>query len=197
MIDWAELRSFLTRDTFIYLIDQYRSLGPIPGILITFLESFLPPLPLFLLVAANVTAYGFGFGFLYSWIGVVGGACAIFLIFSKLGEYSLPDKWKKGPLIPRSPEWVQRHAFSTIFLISCLPFGPSALFNIIAGLSGMSFRSFLVAVSIGKAIMICLVSFIGHDLPAFIHSPLKIMIVATIAASLWFASKLIEARVTK
>ena len=61
MFDWFSM------DTFTNLTQDYRALGPIIGILLPFLEAFLPFLPLIVFIVANVTAYGLLFGFLLSW----------------------------------------------------------------------------------------------------------------------------------
>ena len=48
------------------LAAQYRALGPVLGILLPFLESFLPFLPLAVFVVANASAFGLWLGFLLS-----------------------------------------------------------------------------------------------------------------------------------
>ncbi|TCZ74634.1 TVP38/TMEM64 family protein [Paenibacillus albiflavus] len=197
MSSWLELPPIISHDSLIYLLEKYKSFGPIPGILITFIESFIPPLPLFLLVAANSAAYGLWTGFICSWIGVVSGSICIYLFFRHLADHPIITKWKTNPFIINSLEWVQKHSFGSIFIISCLPMGPAFIVHIAAGISRMPILPFVLAITSGKAIMILIVSFIGRDFIAFIHNPIKLLILASFAASLWFASKLIEARLTR
>ena len=56
MLDW------LTMDNIEELIDKYKLLGPLFGIFLTFIESYLPMLPLFVIVIANAGAYGLLWG---------------------------------------------------------------------------------------------------------------------------------------
>ncbi|MUV36566.1 putative membrane protein YhjE [Lentibacillus sp. JNUCC-1] len=73
-------------DEYIFqLLNDYESLGPLPGILLPLIEAFLPFLPLVVFVIANGAAYGLVKGFLWSWIGASGGAIGVFLLVQKLG----------------------------------------------------------------------------------------------------------------
>ncbi|MDY0407842.1 TVP38/TMEM64 family protein [Paracerasibacillus soli] len=65
----TDLKGILDEEQILELLEKYRSLGPLPGILLPFIESFLPFLPLFAFVFANAAAYGLWQGFLLSWIG--------------------------------------------------------------------------------------------------------------------------------
>ena len=58
MNEWFEV------DKIIELSQHYRALGPLIGILLPFIESFLPFLPLFVFVFANASAFGLGYGIL-------------------------------------------------------------------------------------------------------------------------------------
>lgn len=194
---WHDLHSLISHDTLLYLLEKYKSFGPIPGIFITFIESFIPPLPLFLLVAANSAAYGLWLGFICSWIGVVSGALCVFLFFRYLADHPIINRCTRNTYINKSLEWVQQHSFGSIFLISCLPMGPAFIIHIAAGISKVPVIPFIIAIASGKTIMILIVSFIGRDFLAFIHSPIKLLILASFAGSLWFASKLIEARLSR
>ena len=59
--------------------------GSHPGILLPFIEAFLPFLPLIVLVMGNSATYGLWWGFLLSWIGVCLGSVTVFWIVRKLG----------------------------------------------------------------------------------------------------------------
>src|SRR5690625_5181943 len=68
------------------LLDKYEKLGPLPGILLPFIEAFLPFLPLFVFVMANSAAYGLFKGFIYSWFGAAAGSIAVFFLIRKFGN---------------------------------------------------------------------------------------------------------------
>ncbi|NRG43616.1 TVP38/TMEM64 family protein, partial [Bacillus sp. CRN 9] len=85
-MDLETLRQWFTLENVLALIEEYRSFGPLPGILLPLLEAFLPFLPLFLFVMANANAFGLWLGFLYSWIGSVAGALLVFILIRKYGQ---------------------------------------------------------------------------------------------------------------
>lgn len=184
-VDWVEV------------LERYRSLGPMPGILLTFMKSFIPPLPTIVLVGGNAAVYGFWLGFLYSWIGLVSGCFVTFLIIRKIASSAYVQRWTTKPKVQRGLIWVRRNAFSYVFLLSIFPVGPFVTINMVAGAARMPIKSFLFALGMGKAIMVFMVSYIGYDLRRFAERPLEIvLLVLFIAASLW-ASKKIEKRFTR
>lgn len=50
--------------------------------------------------------------------------------------------------------WIERKGFAPIFVIFCFPFTPSALINVVAGLSRISVKQFGLALAFGKLVMI-------------------------------------------
>ena len=64
--------------------------------------------------------------------------------------------------------------------------------NIVAGLSTVSFWKYGLAVIGGKMVMIFTISFIGYDIPALIHQPIRTVIVFIIIFILWYVGKRIE-----
>jgi uncharacterized membrane protein YdjX (TVP38/TMEM64 family) len=191
------LLSYLTEENLTELLEKYRSLGPFPGILLTFLKSFIPPLPTILIVGVNAAVYGLWLGFLYSWIGIVSGCIVTFLIIRKIAGHPYLVRWAQKPKVEKSMLWIRRNAFSYVFLLSIFPVGPFVVINMAAGIARMRLRSFIIAICFGKAIMVLSVSFIGYDLARFKRNPLEILYVLLfIGVSLWL-SKRIEARFTK
>lgn len=193
----SDLLSYMTEDNLKHLLEQYRSFGPLPGIALTFMKSFVPPLPTIVIVGVNAAVYGLWLGFLYSWIGMVCGCMATFLIVRRISGHPFLERWAQKPKVQKSMVWVRRNAFSYVFLLSIFPVGPFVVINMAAALARMRIRSFLIAILFGKAIMVLSVSFIGHDLARFVHRPVEIVYVLLfIGVSLWI-SKWIESRFTK
>lgn len=178
-------------------LQSYRSLGPLPGVLLPLVESFLPILPLLLFVAANAAAYGFFWGSLLSWIGTCLGSVIVFWVFRILARGRLKRWLEKSRKIKQTLEWVERHGFGPLFLLLCFPFTPSSLVNVAAGLSGISFRSFILAVLLGKMIMICFISYIGYSWVDLLHHPAKMLVIAVIVVILWIIGKQIEKRLAQ
>ena len=187
----VDLMDYFTEPNLELLLDKYRSLGPLPGLFLTFIKSFVPPLPTILIVGANAAIYGMWLGFLYSWIGLVAGCLVTFLIIRKIASSAFLQRWERKPKVQRAMVWARRNGFSFVFLLSMLPVGPFVIINMAAGLSRMSIRSFIVAVALGKGIMVFCVSYIGTHISDFASQPLKLLgVVGFIAASLWLNRKL-------
>ena len=191
-MDFDAIREWFTLENMSELIQLYRALGPIPGILLPLLEAFLPFLPLFVFVTANATAFGLWWGFFFSWIGAVTGAYLVFTVVRKYGQGRFFRFLQKHKQVQRLMNWVDNHGFSPLFLMLCFPFTPSAIVNIVAGLSRVSFWKYGLAVIAGKMVMIFTISFIGYDIPALIQQPIRTVIVFIIIFVLWFIGKRIE-----
>ncbi len=189
--------SWFSLETLTNLTQEYRALGPIIGLLLPFLEAFLPFLPLVVFIVANVSAYGILFGFLLSWAGSVAGAYTVFLVIRKYGRAKVLGFITRHEKIQKLILWVERNGFGPLFLLICFPFTPSALINIVAGLSNMKKSTYLWTITLGKLIMILVVSFIGSDIRALITQPIRTAIVLAIIAILWFVGKGIEKRIDK
>lgn len=196
-MDFDVVREWLTLENILELIQKYRSFGPIPGLLLPFLEAFLPFLPLVVFVLANASAFGLWFGFLFSWLGSVAGAMLVFFIFRKYGQKRMLRFLHKHEKVQKLMDWVDRHGFGPLFLMLCFPFTPSALVNVVAGLSKISPVQYGLAVLAGKMVMIFTISFVGYDIVSLIQKPIRTVIVLLIIVILWYAGKRIEIRLNK
>ena len=193
-MDLDTIKEWFTLENIMMLINEYRSFGPIPGILLPILEAFLPFLPLFLFVMANTNAFGLWFGFLFSWIGSVTGALLVFLLVRRFGQRRLLQVLKKHPQVQKLMKWVERRGFGPLFILICFPFTPSAVVNIVAGLSKIGIYQYMLAVMIGKLVMIFTISFVGYDIRSLITQPLRAAIVGVVIFILWYVGKRIEVR---
>jgi uncharacterized membrane protein YdjX (TVP38/TMEM64 family) len=179
------------------LIQEYRSFGPIPGVVLPMLEAFLPFLPLVLFVMANASAFGLWLGFLYSWLGSCLGALLLFLLIRKYGQKRVFSFLSKHPKVRKLMDWVDRHGFGPLFLLLCFPFTPSVVVNIVAALSKISMYQYMLAVAIGKMVMIFTMSFVGYDLHSLITQPYRTAVVFLVIFILWYVGKRIEVRLNK
>lgn len=192
-----EMGEWLDIDKIIELSHQYRALGPLIGLLFPFIESFLPFLPLFVFVFANASAYGLWFGFLLSWVGTSVGSYAVFLLIRRYGQARIFRFITKGVRVQKLIKWVDRNGFGPLFLFICFPFTPSALVNLVAGLSDIKKKHYLFTLLAGKFVMIFTISFIGSDLKALLTQPIRTAIVVGIVVLLWIIGKRIEYRINQ
>lgn len=193
-MDLHELKDWFTFENILMLLEEYAALGPLPGIILPMLEAFLPIFPLVLFVMANAAAFGLWKGFLISWIGATVGALIVFFIVRRLGQQRFFSFLRKHPKVKKLMNWVERHGFGPLFLLLCFPFSPSALINIVAGLSKVSIYQFFLAVIFGKIVMIFTISFIGHDIMSLVQNPLKTILLCIFIFVLWYGGKRIEIR---
>jgi uncharacterized membrane protein YdjX (TVP38/TMEM64 family) len=186
--DWLSIENFQT------LAQQYRIIGTLLAIALPFLESFLPFLPLAAFVVANASAYGLWWGFLFSWSGAVLGSYCVFLIIRKFGKSKVFRAITKKHAVQKLIHWVEYQGFTPLFLLLCFPFTPSALVNIVAGLSNLKKKNYLITIMLAKFIMIFIISWIGSDLHALITKPIRTCLIVLIIILLWWGGKQVEAK---
>ncbi|GLB58839.1 TVP38/TMEM64 family protein [Cytobacillus sp. NCCP-133] len=191
-MDFELFKDWFTLENIMDIIQEYRSFGPLPGILLPMLEAFLPLLPLFLFVMANASAFGLWLGFLYSWLGAVAGALIVFLLVRRYGQKRILRFLKKQRQVQKLMKWVEKHGFGPLFILLCFPFTPSAIVNIVAGLSNISIAQYMLAVLTGKMVMVFTISFVGYDIKSLITQPIRTAIVALVIFILWYVGKIIE-----
>ncbi|AIK40129.1 TVP38/TMEM64 family protein [Bacillus pseudomycoides] len=193
-MDFQTIKEYFSAENMDQLVASYRALGPLLGISLPMVEALIPALPLILFVMANAVAFGFWLGFLYSWLGSVLGALIVFSVIRRFGRSRFFSFVNKHPKVRKAMGWIERKGFAPIFILFCFPFTPSALINVVAGLSRISRRQFVLALALGKLVMILILSYIGHDLTSFIHKPVKTIIVIGVIFILWYVGKKIEVK---
>jgi uncharacterized membrane protein YdjX (TVP38/TMEM64 family) len=192
--DWLNHLKNMDIDSIQRTLESYSQFGPLPGLLLPFIESFLPFLPLILIIAANANIYGLGFGFLFSWIGVTAGALCVFMICRALGKNVKDKLMRRFPKSERFFNWVERKGFTPLFLLACFPFTPSVIITVISGLSKVPFHTFLLATLMGKAVMIFCISIISFDIANLVEEPWRIFVSVTAVLVMWFGGKSLESR---
>jgi len=191
--NWKEvLEQEGVEDFILQLLEQYENLGPLPGVLLPFIEAFLPFLPLMVFVIANAAAYGLLEGFLLSWLGASSGAVVVFLVIRSLYYTRLVKKIRKNEKVKKVTGWVSKHGFGPLFILLCFPFSPSAIINIVAGISKVSIQQFILAVFLGKSVMIFSISYIGSSIMEFAKNPIKTIVVGICIVLFWILGKYIE-----
>lgn len=179
------------------LLNNYESLGPVPGLVFPFLEAFLPFLPLVVFVFANSAAYGLLEGFLLSWAGSCVGAVCVFLLIRRLGNKRFFQAIRRNKQVQKVTAWLERHGFGPLFLLLCFPFSPSAIINVVAGLSKISIQQFVLAVLLGKSVMIFTMAWVGASLASFAQNPIKSIVVAACILTFWMIGKYVEKRIQR
>lgn len=167
------------------LAQDYWFLTMIVGLFSTFIESFLPILPLVAIVTINAAVFGLGMGLIISWIGSGLGTLALFLIVSKFSDNKFINKYRNEKT-KKIVEKISSKGFKILFIAYACPFIPSCLVTISSALCKSELKHFTTAMLSGKFIMFIVVSYIGSDIKGFITSPVKIIVFVLIVLLAWF-----------
>ena len=168
--------------------------GLIIGIIFIILESFLPILPLGVMVALIANAYGLFLGIIISWLANCIGCYFIYLIFYHISEKNT-DKFLSKKLqikIKKGKEKFKNISLSTLSAIIALPFTPSFLINILSGLSKMSRQKFLISIGIGKFFMISFWAYIGKSFIQSISDIKTLITISLMIAITYIISKIVS-----
>ena len=182
-------KSITSLDFWLELLNSFKHLGPLAPILLTALESFIPPLPLVAIVLVNVAAHGIFLGFLYSWIGTCVGCTIVFLVFRHLFRDRFLRFSDRHPKVLKARKWVEQTNVATLFMLVLFPFTPSAFVNFAFGVSEFSRRKYLLTIYGAKLIMISLLAAVGQSAVSAIHNPWFILISIGILVVTYFLSK--------
>lgn len=164
--------------------------GPLVGIMLPIIEALVPILPLVGFVIINVAAFGFFFGYLYSWIGNCTGSFLLFLLIRKLGgnkfEAKIQNSKYKGTL-----EKIKKKNLTVLFYLYCFPFTPSFLISGTAALANMDTKYFLATMLPSKFVMILSLAFIGENISSYFKNPIKSVLYILFILLINFTSKIL------
>lgn len=170
------------------LVVQYKDIGAFAPIFLAMMESFIPALPLVLIIAFNASAHGFFLGFIYSYLGNLFGSILVFMLFRMLERSKLIGHFIHGKRLSKILHWVVSQPPSFLTVISAIPFTPSSFVNIAFGLSGYSKRRFVVSIAIGKFLMVLLLTVFGNTLIKITENPVYIVVSILILGIAYYLS---------
>lgn len=180
------------------IVNYMGAFGFIGGFLFVFLESFIPPVPVGVIVGLNMLSFGKVFGFLISYAATITGCLVSFFLF----RYLFKDKfmhWFSKKNQTKLEKWMDKLSnidFNTLVVILALPVTPAFLVNIGAGLSDITFRKYLIALLIGKPAMLIFYGYIAVSFVESLNDPIKILYIVLLVVGAYLISKIIE-RVVK
>lgn len=166
-------------EALLEFVTQWGWISIFIDLFIIMLLALFPVVPFVLIAGVNTLLYGWVGGFLLSLLGSLLGASLAFGLARILGqEWAQPKVAKLG----KWGEHIQGNCFSIIILARLIPILPSAAVNYAAGLSLMTFPSFLLASLIGKIPMILWESWLGHDFWRISQHPGRLLLALSIGA---------------
>lgn len=167
--------------------------GILFGMLLIMIESFIPVLPLSVFIALNTHTFGLLPGILMSWVSTCIGCYISYLIFYYVSNniiYKYLSK-KTRNKIDKAVDKFQNISLANLTVIITLPFTPAFLINILAGVSGMSKKKYIVAVVIGKIFMISFWGYIGKSFVESMTDISAIIVMSIMIIIAYALSKLI------
>jgi uncharacterized membrane protein YdjX (TVP38/TMEM64 family) len=131
------------------IIRSWGIAAPILSILLMLLQSFIAPIPAFLITGANGAVFGIWLGILISWFGAMLGALGTFYLSRVFGEAFVKKFESAKGLWKKVDEISNKQGFKVIIVGRLLPFISFDFLSYAAGLSKMKLTPFLVATGIG------------------------------------------------
>jgi uncharacterized membrane protein YdjX (TVP38/TMEM64 family) len=166
--------------------------GLILGILIIFLESIIPILPLGIFITLNMFAYGKLVGFILSWVGTIMGCIVAFMASRKWFRAYVWDKIGDKKLVVKFMNFITDIKFSQLLILVALPFTPAFIVNIGAGLSKIPLKKFVLAIIIGKISIVYFWGYIGTGIIESIKNPYIVFQIIAILVVAYILSRILS-----
>ena len=146
-------------------------------LVIMVLQNLFTFIPLVLVIATNITLFGFWYGYLYGCFCSVIGSTLMFLsvrfLFKDVLMNSFTQKYSKK---------IEQRGFLFVLSGRILPFLPTNLLNIASGLSTIKISQFVAATTLGNMIYgFVLASASFSVISIAIHNPIYLILIGLIA----------------
>lgn len=151
-------------------------------LIIMLLQNLFTFIPLVLVIATNITLFGFWYGYLFSTLCSVAGSTIIFLsirlFFKDTFSNSKTAKYR---------EKLEKRGFIFVLAGRILPFMPTNLINIASAVSSIKMSHFIAATTIGNMIYgLFLASASFSIILAIVHHPIYAVLAALFIVTIIF-----------
>lgn len=191
------IRKLTTEEGLIELFEAFADFGVLVGFFLVLMESFLPILPLFVIVILNINAYGFIVGFLISYGGTVLGGYLVFLLIRRLFRERARKYINRNRKLSRFRDYLNHRGFIFMFIMLALPFTPTSVITVLAAITDINRRAFLYLLALAKVFMIGSMALVGFDLTGYFDSPIRLGFSVVFVVLLYFISKWYQGYVDK
>ncbi|MFT5871895.1 MAG: putative membrane protein YdjX (TVP38/TMEM64 family) [Clostridium sp.] len=134
--------------------------APVVSFTLMILQSIVAPLPAFIITFANAGLFGWVNGALLSWSSAMAGAVICFFIARLLGRDTV-EKLTSRFALKSIDDFFEKHGKYAILIARLLPIISFDIVSYAAGLTSMSFWSFLIATGIGQLPATIIYSYVG------------------------------------
>lgn len=176
------------------LLDNIGFLAPIIASILITIESILPIMPLAVFITVNFSYFGTIIGFLISWILTCTGCYISFMIFRKKVKLWFDSKIikKNEGKLTKLMIIVNNLRLEQLVLLLAIPFTPAFIINIVAGVSSMSKKKFILAILIGKIFLVFFWGYIGTTFLESLTKPKKFIQIFILCLLAFIISKLVN-----
>lgn len=169
--------------------------GPLFACFLIFIESILPVLPLFVFITIIFLSYGYGLGFIISYLLTSFGCFFAFYLSRKILKKFFKKRIRKIENFDKVMKKIDKIKLSNLVLLIALPFTPAFLINIASALSDMKFKKFMCAIFIGKIFLVFFWGFIGTSLLESLRNPKIILIIIIMLLIAYLLSKIVTKKI--
>ena len=149
--DFGQMRTFIA---------SYGGWAAAISFLLMIAQSVAAPLPAFLLTIANANLFGWWQGAILSWTSAMAGAAVCFWIARVFGRDAVEKLATRGALA-KIDDFFEQHGDMSVLIARLLPFVSFDFVSYFAGLTGMSFGSFMLFTGIGQLPATIVYSYVG------------------------------------
>lgn len=176
------------------LLNDLGYLAPLISSVLIYLESLFAFLPLVVFITINTKTLGPILGVIISWIlTTLGGFTVGWLCrkgFSKFFNKNLRKKKK----IREFMKMIEGLSFNKMVLIIAIPFMPSFLINVCAGLSKIKLKKYFYALAVGKVFIVCFWAYIGTNILECLTNPIQIVKVIALMLLTFALTKIVSTK---
>lgn len=127
--------------------------------LIMLIQHSFTIFPLLLVISMNVLIYGLPLGFMWSWVASILSSAIVFYAV----RYTIDDLIARK--IPKHiMESIEANSFLYVFQARIIPFIPTSLVNLAAGISHIRFLPFILATTLGNMIFFFLLALVSEGI---------------------------------
>lgn len=141
-------------------VASYGAYAVVISFLLMVFQSLAAPLPAFLITFANANLFGWWQGAILSWTSAMAGAALCFFIARILGR-DVAEKLTSKAGLAQIDTFFEKYGKNTILICRLLPFVSFDIVSYAAGLTSMSFGSFMIATGLGQLPATIVYSYVG------------------------------------
>lgn len=139
------------------------------AIVLPFLESFVPMLPLVGIISFNIislskalgSTYGTILALVLSFVGSIIGMFTVFLLIRDLIGRRFREKIKKKEKIEKAIVWIENRSNTFMILFLSNPYVPTSIFNYAMALTKYSVKKYLIITVVSRTICVLLLGILG------------------------------------